>query len=44
MAGVLDAYTAAYPGKLMSKVKITLNDGMELEKKKKIIMGFIHGR
>ena len=40
LAGVLDPYTAAYPGKLMSKIKITLSGGMELEKEKEAYHGF----
>jgi 2-methylcitrate dehydratase len=40
LAGVLDPYTAAYPDKLISKVKITLNDGVEFEREKEDYHGF----
>ena len=40
IAAVLDPYTAAYPEKLLSKIKITLNGGAELEKEKDAYHGF----
>src|SRR5205085_1769476 len=40
LAGILDPYTSAYPEKLMTAVKITLNNGEKFEKEKEDYHGF----